>query len=146
MAAMEAGLECLRINRASQWADRPVLITCIGPKALAIHNGLPFQSKDKKKNSTKIFELWESYYLGKTNIIYERYRFNNRNQDAGESIDTYTSHSRSLADACNFGTIKEEIIRDRFVCGVRGSSLSKKNQNKTKQLLQVPERTCLKSV
>ena len=53
-------------------------MTCIGPKALTIHNGLPFQSEDEKKNLAKILELWESYCLGKTNIIYERYRFINR--------------------------------------------------------------------
>ena len=72
-------------------------ITCIGPKALAIHNGLPFQSKDEKKNLAKILKLWESYCLEKTNIIYEIYCFNNCNQDASESIDTYASNLRFLA-------------------------------------------------
>ena len=71
-------------------------ITCIGPKALAIHNGLSFQSEAEKKNLAKILTLWESYCLGKMNIIYERYRFNNRNQDAGESMDTCASNLRSL--------------------------------------------------
>ena len=114
-------------------------ITCIGPQALTIHNGLPFQSEDEKKNLAKILELWESYCLGKMNIIYERYRFNNRNQDAGESIDTYASSLRSLSDTYNFGTLKEEMIRDRIVCRVRDSSLRKK-------LLQVPALTLEKCI
>ena len=114
-------------------------ITCIGPKALTIHSGLPFQSEDKKKNLAKILELWESYCLWKTNVIYERYRFNNRNQDAGESIDTYASNLRSLSDTCDFGALKDEMIRDRIVCGVRDSSLRKK-------LLQVPELTLEKCI
>ena len=99
----------------------------------------PFQSEDEKKNLAKILELWESYCLGKTNIIYERYRFNNRSQDAGESIDTYASSLRSLSDTRNFGTLKEEMIRDRIVCGVRNSSLRKK-------LLQVPALTIEKCI
>ena len=41
---------------------------------------------------------------------------------------------RSLSDTCDFGALKDEIIRDRIVCGVRDSSLMKK-------LLQVPELT-----
>ena len=114
-------------------------ITCIGPKALTIHNGLPFQSEDEKKNLAKILELWESYCLGKTNIIDARYRFNNRNQDAGELIDTYASSLRSLFHTCNFGTLKEEMTGDRIVCGVRDSSLRKK-------LLQVPELTLQKCI
>ena len=128
-----------RLNEQTDEYRVDALITCISPKALAIHNGLPFQSEDEKKNLAKILELWESYCLGKTNIIYERYRFNNRNQDAGESIDTYASNLRSLSDTCNFGALKDEIIRDRIVCGVRDSSLRKK-------LLQVPELTLEKCI
>ena len=114
-------------------------ITCSGPKALTIHNGLPFQSEDEKKNLAKILELWESYCFGKTNILYERYRFNNRNQDAGESIDICTSNLRSLSDTFNFGTLKDEMIRGRIVCGVRDSCLRK-------ELLQVPELTLKKCI
>ena len=128
-----------RLNEQTDEYRVAAFITCIGPKALTIHNGLPFQSEDEKKNLAKILELWESYCLGKTNIIYERYRFNNRNQDAGESIDTYASNLRSLSDTCNFGTLKDEMIRDRIVCGVRDSSLRKK-------LLQVPELTLEKCI
>ena len=128
-----------RLNEQTDEYRVAAFITCIGPKALAIHNGLPFQSEDEKKNLAKILELWETYCLGKTNIIYERYRFNNRNQDAGESIDTYASNLRSLSDTCNFGALKDEMIRDRIVCGVRDSSLRKK-------LLQVPELTLQKCI
>ena len=111
-----------------------VFITCIGPKALTIHNGLPFQSEDEENNLAKILELWESYCLGKMNIIYEGYRFNNRDQEAGKSIDTYASNLRSLSETCNFGALKDEMIRARTVCGVRDSSLRQK-------LLRVPELT-----
>ena len=127
------------LNEQTNEYQVAAFITCIGPKALAIHNGLPFQSEDEKKNLAKILELWESYCLGKTNIIYERYRFNNRNQEAGESIDTYASNLRSLSDTCNFGALKDEMIRDRIVCGVREGSLRKK-------LLQVPELTLQKCI
>ena len=60
--------------------------------------------------------------------------FNNHDQEAGESIDTYASNLRSLSDTCSFGALKDEIVRDRIACGVRDSSLRKK-------LLQVPELT-----
>ena len=129
----------MRLNEQTNEYRVAAFITCIGPKALAIHNGLPFQSEDEKKNLAKILELWESYCLGKTNIIYERYRFNNRNQEAGESIDTYPSNLRCLSDTCNFGALKDEMIRDRIVCGVRDGSLRKK-------LLQVPELTLQKCI
>ena len=80
-----------------------------------------FRSRADKRNLAKILEFGESYCLGKTNIIYERYRFNNRDQEAGESIDTYASNLRSLSDTSNFGALKDEMIRDRVVCGVDSS-------------------------
>ena len=65
-------------------------------------------------------ELGESYCLGKTNIIYERYCFNNRNQDAGKSIDTYAWNLGSPDDTCNFGPLKEDTIRDKPRRGTKG--------------------------
>ena len=64
-------------------------ITCIGPDAIEIHNGLPFQSEEEKENMDKVIELWNNYCIGKINTIYERYEFHNRAQHSGESIDTY---------------------------------------------------------
>ena len=64
-------------------------ITCIGKEALEVHNGLPFQSDEEKANINKVLELWANHCIGNTNIIYERYKFNNRSQEQAESIDTY---------------------------------------------------------
>ena len=45
--------------------------------------------------------------MGKTNVIYERYKFNNRSQELDESIDAYTTALRTLAETCEFGSLKE---------------------------------------
>lgn len=101
-------------------------ITCIGPEAMEIHNGLPFQSEEEKQNIEKVIELWNSYCIGKTNTIYERYKFNNRFQEATETVDTYSAAIRTLADTCEFGALKEELIRDRIVCGISDKPLQRK--------------------
>ena len=59
----------------------------------------------------KVIELWNNYCIGKTNTIYERYKFHNRAQHSGESIDTYETAIRTLADTSEFGALKEELIR-----------------------------------
>lgn len=46
--------------------------------------------------------------------IYERYCFNKRNQDTGESMESYASILTSLAVSCHFGTLKD-MIRDWIV-------------------------------
>ena len=59
-------------------------ITCIDKESLEIHNGLPFRSEEEKSDMSKVLELWETHCIGKTNIIYERYKFNNRSQEQTE--------------------------------------------------------------
>ena len=41
-------------------------ITCIGPDALEIHTGLPFQSDEDRQNIDKVHELWQNYCIEKT--------------------------------------------------------------------------------
>ena len=83
--------------------------------------------------------MWETHCIGKTNIIYERYKFNNRSQEQTESIDTYVTVLRTLAETCELGTLKDHLNRDRIVCGVRENAVRRK-------LLQEPELTLSKCV
>ena len=107
-------------------------ITCIGPDALEVHNGLPFRSDEEKQDINVVLNLWKSHCIGQTNVIYERYKFNNRKQESHESIDVYAAALRALAATCEFGELKDEMIRDRLVCGIADNSVRRK-------LLQEPK-------
>ena len=97
-----------------------------GPDALEIHTLLPFSSDDERENMDKVLELWQNYCIGRTNVIYERYKFKNRSQEANESIDAYTTSLCTLAGTCEFGPLKDDLIRDRLVCDIRDSGQRKK--------------------
>jgi len=43
-----------RLNQQNDEYRVAAFITCIGPKALSIHNGLPFQNLEEKKNMATI--------------------------------------------------------------------------------------------
>ena len=101
-------------------------ITCIGKEACKIHNGLPFRSEEEKSDITKVLKLWEMHYIGKPNIIYSWYKFNNSSQEQTESIDTYMTALWALTETYEFGTFKEHLIRDRIVCGVRENAVRRK--------------------
>ena len=55
-------------------------ITCIGPDALEIHTGLPVSSDAERENMDKVLELWQNYCIGRTNVIYDRYKFVHKKQ------------------------------------------------------------------
>ena len=59
------------------------------------------------------------------NVIFGRARFNRRNQLEGESSEQYISELYCLVDNCNYGNLKDELLRDRLVVGIRDQGLSK---------------------
>ena len=52
-------------------------------------------------------------------VIAKRFHFHKRVQAADESIAEFDAALRKLAIHCEFGEMLEEILRDRFVCGLR---------------------------
>jgi hypothetical protein len=60
------------------------------------------------------------YCEPRINIPFERYRFNRRSQEPGETYDQYRTALRKLAENCDFGSITpDELLRDRLVFGIR---------------------------
>ena len=53
------------------------------------------------------------------NVIMERHKFHVRNQRDDESIQSYVADLRILADACEYGAMKDEFIRNKIVCGTK---------------------------
>ena len=62
------------------------------------------------------------YFKPKRNIVYERYMFNTCMQNVKESIDRYVNRLRKHAATCEFGTLTDELIRDRLVLGILDES------------------------
>ncbi|KAK2549422.1 LINE-1 retrotransposable element ORF2 protein [Acropora cervicornis] len=119
------------INKSLRTAT---LLTCIGSDALDVYEGLEFDSEDDKQDIDIVLQKLQRYCFGETNEIYERYRFNKRDQEPNESLDAYVTALRTLAKTCNFGVLENSLIRDRIAIGVRDDQTHKK-------LLQVSKLT-----
>jgi hypothetical protein len=70
----------------------------------------------------------EDFFIIKRNVIFERAKFNLRSQQERETVDVFTTDLFNLAEHCNFGVLREELIRDRIVVGIRDKALSEKLQ------------------
>ena len=102
------------------------LLTCIGADALEIVDGLNFANEDERKDIDVVLEKLEVFCVGETNEIYERYQFNKRDQESGESIDSYVAAPRTLAKTCNYGSLLDSLIRDRIVVGIKDNDTRKR--------------------
>ena len=70
-----------------------------------------------RKEYDKILGQFDDFFKVRKNTIFERARFNNRNQE-GESAESYITALYELAENCDYGALKAEMIRDRLVVGI----------------------------
>ena len=92
------------------------------PRPAGLDAGRPWPTYESVKGK------FDNYFNKKTNLIYERSRFNLRIQKEGEAVDEFITNLHYLANRCNYGDLKEELIRDRIVVGIRDKKLQQKLQ------------------
>ena len=73
---------------------------------------------EQGKDVEAILDALEDYFKPARNVIFERYVFGNCKQDEGEPIDAFVTKLREKAASCEYGQLREELIRDRLVLGV----------------------------
>ena len=102
-----------------------VLLTTIGDDAADIFDGFVFEN-GHEKNIDSVLKKFEDFCVDETNEVYESYKFHNRNQQPGETIDAYVAVLRRLAKGCNSGPLEERMVRDRVVAGIASDVVRKK--------------------
>nr|XP_055074185.1 uncharacterized protein K02A2.6-like [Misgurnus anguillicaudatus] len=79
------------------------------------------------------------HFIARRNVIFERAKFNQRQQAVGESVDHFITELHCLAEHCGYGELHDEMVRDRLVVGLTDKRLSE-------QLQLDPELTLEKAV
>ena len=124
-----------RLVKQSKEERTATLLTCLGPDTLEIVDGRSFASEDEHKDIDIVIERLEAFCLGETKEIYERYQFNKRDQESGESVDSFVAALHTLAKTCNYGSLLDSLIRDRIVVGIRDNGTRKRLLQESKLTL-----------
>ena len=99
----------------------------LGDKAEDILTSFSLKDEELKKYDT-VKEKFENYFVKRRNTIYERARFNSRTQGENESVDEFIADLYRLAENCGYGTLHDELVRDRIVVGIKDGKLSEELQ------------------
>ena len=81
-----------------------------------------------RKKCGPVKAKFEGRFLIKRNVIFERAKFNMNVQKEGEPVDNFITDLYSLTEHCNFGTLHDELIRDRIVVGIGDKALSENSK------------------
>ena len=119
-----------------------LLVYSMGTKAEDIMLSFKLSEAQKKKYSV-VMQRFDDHYLPKRNIIFERTQFNKRVQLPQETSDSFITDLHKLVDTCEYGAMRDELLRDRIVAGMNNLALSEKLQledSKTLTLEKVIQR------
>ena len=83
---------------------------------------------DQQATYNQIIVELNKYFQKRRNVVVERARFNRRSQQPGEPIDTFIQDLYRMSEYCEYGTLKDSLIRDRIVVGVVDDNLSDRLQ------------------
>ena len=64
---------------------------------------------EERKVYSGVLKSLDNHFIVRRNVIFERARFNQRNQLADETSDNYITVLYNLAENCNYREMKEEI-------------------------------------
>ena len=76
------------------------LLSIIGEDGVKVHDTFTWNEDENADDISQVLKKFDEFCTPRTQVIYERYRFNNRNQEPGENISTYLTELRTIAKNC----------------------------------------------
>ena len=115
------------LQDASATKQVNTLLYCLGEEAESVLMSTNITEEDRKDYS-KVLEKFDDFLKVRRNVIFERAQFNRHSQMPGESVEQYIVELYNLAEHCNYGNLKSEMISDRLVVAIQDLSLSERLQ------------------
>lgn len=100
-----------------------LLLTLAGPQAIEVYNTFVFDMEDDKDKLDAVLAKFDAHCTPKRNETFERYIFRSRVQLQNESFDAFVTALRLKAQSCNFGTLRDSMVRDQIVFGIGDNKL-----------------------
>ena len=101
------------LNNKSQTEQVSTLLYAMGDSADDILQTLRLDEGTVSYEEIK--KSLNDHFAERRNVIVERVRFNKRSQIAGGSVNTFIQDLCRLADNCDYGVLKDGLIRDRVL-------------------------------
>lgn len=112
-------------TKKSKEVQAAIFLNLIGEYGRGLFKNFNMAEADKK-DLEKIAAAFENFCEPKKNVIYERFKFNQRSQEAGETFDNFLTAIQKLIRTCDYGDHEDAILRDRIVIGINDTKLQEK--------------------
>ena len=107
----------------------------MGEEAESVLSSTGISDADREKYDT-VKAKFDTFFKIRRNVIFERAKFNRRAQLEGESVEQFIMDLYTLVENCDYGRLKDEMIRDGIVVRIRNTALSERMQGEATLTLE----------
>ena len=111
-----------RLSKEDKERQVSMLLYCLGEEADDILTSTNISMESRKKYND-VLAKFDAHFKVRKNIILESMWFNRKTQEEDKSVEQFITSLYSLADSCEYGDMKEELIRDCLVVGIKDITL-----------------------
>lgn len=83
----------------------------------------------KQGLQAELVKLIRDHLAPKPSEIVQRFKFNNRFRNEGESVADFVAALRNLAEHCEYKDTLGMMLKDRIVCGITATSSGREGIN-----------------
>lgn len=113
------------ISKKSDPVKIAQLLHFIGEDGFHIYNSFSIENPAELKLKD-VLDKFENHFLPKKNLAYERFKFFTRKQATNETIEQYVTDLKNKAQSCEFGDLKNGLIKDILTCGIINEKIREK--------------------
>ena len=110
-------------NDVAEAKQRAILLSACGIATYHLIKNLTAPENPATKTFAQLVTLVEEHHNPTPSVIVERFRFNSRNRQQGESVANFIAELRHLTRYCDFGGALKDMLRDRLVCGIENNRI-----------------------
>ena len=97
---------------------RAIFLSVCGPSTYGLIRSLVAPKTANNHSYTELVELVKKHYNPRPSGITQRFKFNSRVQQPGETVAEYVAELRKVSEHCDFKDTLEDMPRDRLVWGI----------------------------
>ncbi|XP_030761093.1 uncharacterized protein LOC115886161 [Sitophilus oryzae] len=90
---------------------------------MRIYNTFTYESDNEAETFDVVITKFNEHFNPKKNITFERFKCLSYKQKEGQTLEQFITELKSLSLSCELGNLREELVRDILVCGIRSQSL-----------------------
>ena len=110
-------------NKKTKKDKTCILLNLAAEQAIEIYNTFAYVEDESEEDIDVVIRKFEEYCNPKRNVRYEQHVFNTQSQGSVETIDAFVTELRLQANNCEFESLRDELLRNRLVVGIRSDSV-----------------------